>query len=309
MKKQFNMSVNKANAQNVFAKAIFLVITICLLAITRVTAHPGSGIVVDKAGNVYFTDTGKGVWKIDNTGKLSFMPSSRFHWMAIDEEGIFSNSPKSFGGYFERVTELNAKPTIIISSDFKITMNPDGNMYYIDHRSGYTRLMRRTAAGKETVVLTDKSFEFTGGICSGPDGSLYITEGGAVGSNKFRKISLDGKISNIATYAGKISKDLPTGALDSYCRGLDVDPAGNIFVAATGSRRILRVSPTGEVKTLLEVQSPWVPTSLAIFKGEVYILEWHDVAPELEEVREAWVPRVRKIGRDGNVVTLATVKR
>ena len=48
---------------------------------TTISAHPGSGIVVDRNGQVYFTDTGKGVWKIDAQGKLTYIPASRFHWM------------------------------------------------------------------------------------------------------------------------------------------------------------------------------------------------------------------------------------
>jgi len=35
-----------------------------------IMAHPGSGIVVDRRGEVYFIDTGAGVWKIDLQGKL-----------------------------------------------------------------------------------------------------------------------------------------------------------------------------------------------------------------------------------------------
>ena len=60
-------------------------------------AHPGSGIVVDKEGQVFFTDTGQGVWKIDGHGKLTHLPASLFHWMAIDEAGYFAESRKNFG--------------------------------------------------------------------------------------------------------------------------------------------------------------------------------------------------------------------
>jgi hypothetical protein len=52
-----------------------------------------------------------------------------------------------------------------------------------------------------------------------------------------------------------------------------------------------------------------MPTGVALFGDEVYVLEWHDVAPAQSEVREAWLPRVRKAGRDGTVTTLATVSR
>ena len=36
---------------------------------TSIMAHPGSGIVVDRRGEIYFVDTGSGVWKIDLHGR------------------------------------------------------------------------------------------------------------------------------------------------------------------------------------------------------------------------------------------------
>lgn len=292
-----------------FAMRAFINLTLTLLFGTIVTAHPGSGIVVDKDGQVYFTDTGKGVWKIDKQGKLTYVPASRFHWMAIDELGKFSESQKDFGGYFERVTTKSAKPALIMCSDFPLTVNLDGNIYFADTRKSSAKIIRRTLSGKETVFASDKTFELISGICAGPDGSLYITEGNETGATKIRKITMDGKVATLATYVGKESKDLPSETTPSYCRGLAVDSTGNVFVAATGSRSILKITPQGEVTTILQEPNPWSPTGIALFHGEIYVLEWHDVAPALQEEREAWIPRIRKIGKDGKVTTLATVSR
>ena len=88
-----------------------------------------------------------------------------------------------------------------------------------------------------------------------------------------------------------------------------VDSTGTIYVAATGSRRVLKVTPQGKVTTILQSTGPWTPTGVAVFRGEVYLLEWHDVTRENLEVRDAWIPRVRKIGLDGKVTTVATVSR
>ena len=63
---------------------------LCVLLGTSASAHPGSGIVVDKEGQVFFTDTGQGVWKIDRQGNLTNLPASLFHWMTIDEAGYFA---------------------------------------------------------------------------------------------------------------------------------------------------------------------------------------------------------------------------
>jgi hypothetical protein len=61
--------------------ALLLVAAIAATAV----AHPGSGIVVDRRGYVYFVDTGGGVWVIEPGGKLARHGGPRFHWMAIDE--------------------------------------------------------------------------------------------------------------------------------------------------------------------------------------------------------------------------------
>ena len=282
---------------------------LCLLVRTTASAHPGSGIVVDKNGQVYFTDTGKGVWKIDAQGKLTFMPASKFHWMTIDPVGYFAESQKSFGEYFERVTEQSSKLALIMCSDFPLVLNKDGNIYYADTRHSSAKIVRRVPDGKESVLASDKIFEFVSGIAAGQDGSIYITEASNPNANTIRKISMDGTVSIIATFIGKAAKDLPLKTVPSYCRGLAVDAQGFVYVAATGSRSVLKISPQGVVKTILQESSPWTPTGIAVFNGEVYLLEWHDVAAELSEVRTAYIPRVRKIGIDGKVTTLATVSR
>jgi Beta-propeller repeat len=276
---------------------------------TSAIAHPGSGIVVDENGQVYFTDTGKGVWKIDANGKLIFLPSSKFHWMTIDPAGHFADSPKNFGEYFERVTPQNSKPALVMCSDFPLVVGKDGNIYYAITRPGLGKIIRRTPGGKESTFISNKIFESISGIAVGTDGSLYISEAGDANANTIRKITMNGTMSTIATFVGKSRKDLPLETTPSYCRGLAVDSTGNIYVAATGSRSLLKISPVGVISNILEEASPWTPTGVTVFHGEVYILEWHDVTAENLEVRRAYIPRVRKVGSDGKVTTIATVSR
>ncbi len=290
-------------------KMILIFTFIQMLTSTITSAHPGSGIVVDKYGQVFFTDTGKGIWKIDVNGKLTFLPASKFHWMTIDSIGYFAESVKSFGQYFERVTPKSTKPALIMCSDFPLVVGKDGNIYYANTRPSFAKIIKRTPDGKETVLASNKIFEFISGIAVGADGSLYITEASNANSNTIRKITMSGKVSIIATFVGKSGNDLPLETVPSYCRGLTVDSRGSIYVAATGSRSVLKITPEGKVTTILQTTSPWTPTGVAVFHGEVYVLEWHDVTPENLEVRIAYIPRVRKIGQDGKVTTLATVSR
>src|SRR5687768_4069631 len=78
-----------------------------------IAAHPGSGIVVDDKGHVFFTDTGKGVWRIDPDRKITLISSSAMHWMAIDRDGRFAAAPEQFGEWFGRLTPSGQKPTLI----------------------------------------------------------------------------------------------------------------------------------------------------------------------------------------------------
>ena len=287
----------------------FFSLLFCIVVGVSATAHPGSGIVVDQYGQVYFTDTGKGVWKIDVNGKLTYLPASRFHWITIDEAGSFAGSPKNFGQYFERVTPQNNKPALIMCSDFPLVVGKDGNIYYAVTRPGSAKIIRRTPGGNESVLASDKIFEFISGIAAGNDGSLYITETSDANANTIRKITMNGAISIIATFVGKKGNDLPLETTPSYCRGLVIDSTGTIYVAATGSRSVIKISPEGIITNILQESAPWTPTGVTIFHGEVYVLEWHDVTEENLEVRSAYIPRVRKIASDGKVTTIATVSR
>jgi sugar lactone lactonase YvrE len=282
---------------------------VLIMMVTVVLAHPGSGIVVDKNGQVYFTDTGKGVWKIDSTGKLVYIPGSRFHWMTIDPMGHFAGSPKSFGQHFERVTPQQSKPALIMCSDFPLVVSLDGNIYYANTRHDAAGIIRRSPEGKESVLAAGKIFAFVNGIAIGPDSAIYITESSDPNANTVRRISRNGNISVIATFTGKIRNDAPLETTPAYCRGLCIDASGTIYVSATGNRSVLKITPDGKQSIILEEQDPWMPTGVAVYKGAIYVLEWHDVPVAQLEVREAWIPRVRKIGPDGTISTLATISR
>src|ERR1700752_1613663 len=71
---------------------IFLAAVACCFISTSVAAHPGSGIGVDRMGQVYFLDTGSGLWKIDTTGRLTHLSELRHHWMAVDSNSGFANA-------------------------------------------------------------------------------------------------------------------------------------------------------------------------------------------------------------------------
>jgi hypothetical protein len=77
-------------------------------------------------------------------------------------------------------------------------------------------------------------------------------------------------------------------------------------VAASGCGAVLRITSRGEVTPVLRAERPWTPTGVALHGGDVYVLEYWMTA---SDDRREWLPRVRKLSRDGAVSILAAVER
>ena len=166
--------------------------------------------------------------------------------------------------------------------------------------------MRMTPAGAMSALATlpatvkGKALAHISGIIAGPNGSLYYTEDNAV-----RKISAQGRISTVATVRALANgPTIPGTDQHPYLRGLAVDSRGVVYVADSGDARLLKITPDGKITTLLQTQSPWAPTAVAIFGTDVYVLEFLHTAGD---VRRDWLPRVRKIASDGKSVIIANV--
>jgi hypothetical protein len=71
----------------------------CLFSSSMARAHPATGIVVDRSGNVYFSDL-ETVWKLDPTGKKTVFRAGvsgrHVHELSIDEEGNIFGADVSY---------------------------------------------------------------------------------------------------------------------------------------------------------------------------------------------------------------------
>ena len=285
-------------------------IGLVFLVVAPMAAHPGSGIVVDRKGQVFFADTGGGIWKIDAQRRLTRQADTRFHWLAADLDDRFKTGrmPTSPSGGFSRVGE---DPTLLLSSDFPVAISHDGALYYPERaRDGSLQLVRWTSDGARSVLATlpgivqGAPLHDVNGLSAGPSGSIYYTENSAV-----RRVNPRGEVSTIAEHVtvpdcvaipGNEPGDGP------YLRGLDVALDGTVYVAAAGCGALLRIDARGVVTPALRTLSPWSPTAVAVAGTDVYVLEyWHTST----ENRSAWIPRVRKLRADGTVLLLATVRR
>jgi hypothetical protein len=291
----------------------FLFIQVCLI-VSEVSAHPGSGLVIDQSGNLYFAYTGVGVAKITPGGKISFIYRAvgGGHWICLDEKGFFAFAKPR---YFDRITALGEKPVILYASGGSpIVVNPDGNFYYCGGPNGIMlpgakTLIRETAQKKQTLFCPGLEKFLDGiqdgitGLAAAADSSIYIACWNAI-----LRVTPDGKLKTMVHPV--VVKDCDVDPADHreenrgipLLRGIAVDPGGTVYVAATSCHCLLQESPDGKLKTILKAERPWSPTAVALYHGEIYVLEYtHANGP----ASEGWVPRIRKIGKDGKISLVA----
>jgi len=274
-------------------------------------AHPGAAIAVSKDGIVYFVDTGGGVFSISANGRIERRQGPAFHWFAFDPDNRYRKTqwPSIPGSEF-RSAGIN--PTLILSSDFPVTIGSDGKFYYPDGTDGErVRIVRIEPSGARVtrailppIRRAGQVITWLNGLAPGADGSLYYTEDRAI-----RRVDQRGRtfpvvtnpaVENCAAVPGIESADGP------YLRGLAVAGDGSIYVAASGCGAVLRVDAKGHVATALSASPPWSPTATAIMGQDVYVLEYLHTA---SDNRREWIPRIRKLSKSGSVSTLAGITR
>ena len=285
-------------------------LALCFFATTTLAtsplAHPGSGLEIDRSGQIFFLDTGSGLWKLDTLGKLTHLSPMRYHWLALDEKNQFTSTRLSSS--LGDISKAGNNPTTLLSSDYPVAVGKDGDFYYPFYSSGKVQMKRVLPSGETTVLVTlpDSSLWYwqhvthINGLAAGPDSSLYYTE-----HNGIRKISKDGRVSVYAIVAALvIGPSIPGVEQRPYLRDLDVDSNGVIYVADNGDARVLKITPDLEITTLVQTQSPWAPTAVAQFRGDVYVLEFSHTEGD---DRTKWMPRIRKITPDGKSSIILTV--
>lgn len=311
------------------SKTIFIVLATLVLFLSHdATAHPATGIVLDRAGNIFFSDL-ETIWKVDTSGRLSVFRAGvsgrHVHELAIDEQdniygADFSYESQKFindiwkmtpAGKFEYILEPTDNPPRAMS----IWRDRAGNNYWIDqnnHTKTQTLLLRRSPDGKVTTLAggawgyadgkgTAAKFSTVGNMAFGPDGNIYLSDGASV-----RKITMDGTVATLAKNLGfRTAEDKPTLFERSYgdLAGINVDSNGNVYVADASNRRLLKINQAGKVDVVLRVDPPFFPNGVVAAKdGSVFVLE---VGFRLPNTSSG--PRVRKLGTDGKSTIVATV--
>jgi len=286
--------------------AKFMVVALAVLVLVPVaSAHPGSAIAVSQDGRVYFVDTGAGVFSIERNGRAVRRDGPAFHWFALDSAGSFIRTPwPSIPGGELRAAGLN--PTIILSSDVPVAIG-NATFYFPEvARDGRIHIIAIAPSGARTaravlpVVRSGaRAVTWLNGLAAGPNGALYYTEDRAV-----RTIDSRGRVTTLANVATIPNcAAIPGNGPDvgPYLRGLAAAADGTVYVAASGCGAVLKIDARGGMTPILRSSPPWSPTAVAVANGEVFVLEYLHTA---SDNRREWVPRIRKISRNGAVTTL-----
>ncbi len=138
--------------------------------------------------------------------------------------------------------------------------------------------------------------QWVNGLTAAPDGALYYTEDAAV-----RKIDRRGVVTTVIENVSVPNcEPIPGAERPPYLRGLAVAPDGTIYVAASACGALLKIV-RGRAEPVLRMRAPWSPTAVAVANGAIYVLEYLHTA---SDNRREWIPRVRKLTRDGKQVML-----
>jgi hypothetical protein len=263
-------------------------------------AHPGTGIVMDSRGNVFYTDL-KQVWKISPDGKKSIALSNvHTHELYIDAQDNLYGEHLWYEGeaidkWGHRVWCLKADGTLlqIISSregfreeykDFFFLRDRAGNMYWAD-RSEPTVIRKRTPDGVITDLCKTHNFRDVRWMTVSAEGTVYLTD-----DDDLRRITPDGVVATIARNLKERSLFEFFWGDQHNLMGLWLDAEENVYVAVLGARKVKKVSRDGRVEVVARSSAPWSPTGGFVApNGDLWLLEYGG----------GFAARARRISRDG----------
>ena len=251
------------------------------------SAHPGTGIVRDRQGNVFYTDLVH-VWRIAPDGRKSIVVRDvHTHELAIDSAGnIFGEDSRYQGGDRWRHRIWRRSPdgriTDVIPmrdgfwADYGFTRDSAGSMYWVHCPERVCTIYRRTRDGRTGTVTAEPKLERQVNLIrAGADGSLYFAD-----DSTLQRITPAGRRTALARGVGH------------QLMGMLPDARGDVLVASYGTRAVVRVSADGKVQTVARSPAPWGPSGVMVApNGDLWILEYST----------SNAARVRRIAANGRV--------
>lgn len=272
-----------------------LLLGVCL----SLAAHPPVGIVMDRQGNVLYTDLER-VWRIAPDGKKSVVvPNVHTHELSLDAAGNLygehlwyeGDATKQWGHRVWRRTPQGLVTDVIparrgFPSGYGFARDASGATYWTD-KGTPARFFKQSPSGQVSTVAVCRDCREVRRMTAAPDGTLYFLDAGEI-----KEVSVGGRIRARTSGLARRRWTQPQVNAEHRVMGVWTDLAGNVYAAVYGSREVARVSPDGGEQIVARSRLPWSPTGgLVAANGDLWILE----CSYTNSVR------VRRIGRDAKV--------
>lgn len=305
----YNPHMTARQSQRIRRAVRYGVMMSCALSCcVRLAAHPGTALVADPRGAVYFAYWG-GTWKLtaDHAERVS---GNDLHFMAIDVPGRFAGAALP---HTVAVRANSSAPVLFAFPEFPAVFHTDGALYLAPWSVGRIRLDRVTPDGR-TARLVDAAIDpsiarpagrHEGGVLAVASGArgLYVTDGASIWTVDSR-----GLITPLVKtlVVPNCASDLPAELPRPHIRSLAVAQNGDVYAAATGCRTMIRLSPAGQILATWRAERPWSPCAVTISGQDVYVMEYDNT---LAERPADGRPRIRKIDQTGRAITMFVAER
>jgi streptogramin lyase len=248
------------------------------LAAMPAAAHPGTGIVRDEHGNIYYTDLAQ-VWRVAPDGTRTIaVPDVHTHEVYLDRDGnlygehvwyegeatdrygsrVWRRSP---GGRIEDVVPA----TTGFRRDYSFVRDAAGTMYWADGGRVWKR-----PAGSPTAIASEARFGDIRSMTVGPTGTVHLIDG-----EDLVAIAPGGKARRVAASLAERTILQPFVNAHHRVMGLWGDPEGNIYVAVWGGQLVKKVDPAGRVSVAARSTFPWSPSGgMVAPDGRLWLLEY-----------------------------------
>src|SRR5580765_1582678 len=97
---------------------------VCGGCLALAAAEPGSGIVVDRERQIWFSDSATGVWKVDPRGEVTLQYKHPAQWLGFDLDGRYAQAKPE---KYQRITQKGVIPALLASAGGPIAIGPEGD--------------------------------------------------------------------------------------------------------------------------------------------------------------------------------------
>lgn len=255
--------------------------------ITRHFAHPGTGIVQNKKGEIFYTDLSR-VWKVlkDGSQKVVVVPDVHTHDLTMDQKGNlygehlwYDETLKSKWGFYIWKYDQDGKITKIVNdtdgfrSDYSFNRDTQDYMYWIEEGKSIHNLVRKSYQGEMEIVSSFEAKDIRKLFCSTQGSVFYVDD------NDLYSIATEGDhtpkliCSDLDGIKGMDPKRKP----NNNTMGIWGDGSGNVYVAVNNKKAILRVEPkSGMYKIIYTSPAGWAPSGGLIDRDNcLWVMEYN----------------------------------